>query len=121
MESTISKIATNTTTGYLDQGVLGLTVILFISLFVFMFYVNYKDRDELKELSNTLARLVTAQENYIEHQKSEKEHQEEFIGMISKINMEERRLTAECYSKVDDKLRELKAVSEKILEKVSNA
>jgi predicted aminopeptidase len=108
---TAGTIADNISKGYLDNGVLGLTALLFMFGFAIMFYLNMKDKtaqdktaSAIESMADSQAKMVTNQTNFTEQYKTSQAHHKEVVALIIDDRKVERANTKECYGKVENRL-----------------
>ena len=99
MEETLTSIAKNTTSAYLDYGVLGSTIVILLVVSSLLLWFLLKDRDSNKKFVETLENLSTTFDHFLELQSENEKHNKKLLEIVSQVNIQERQNTKDCYDK----------------------
>lgn len=102
--STMTDIAKNTSNTFLDNSVLGATVLLFGAMAVGLLYLFIKDNRSYKDIATSFERLVTNQESFTKAYSNTQEHHEEIVEMLIDMKKDEKLATQKCYEKLHTSL-----------------
>jgi len=89
---------------YLQQGVLGASVVVLLVAVVVLLSFILKDKKHQKQLADAISKTATNQEKFvIMYQESQKQHKE-IVSILNETLEIERKNTKECYINVANKL-----------------
>ena len=98
------ELVSKTVDIYLQQGVLGASVIVLLVAVVVLLSFILKDKKHQKQLADAISKTAVNQEKFvIMYQESQKQHKE-IINILNETLEIERRNTKECYINVANKL-----------------
>jgi len=98
--ATAGNIATNASSVYVEYGVLGVTVLLFVGTTIVLFWIVLKDKESQKTLSKSYERLVMNQEAHTTHFKESEANSKELISLLIQMKKDEKEISKDCYERL---------------------
>jgi len=103
VEETLSHVAKTTTNAYLENGVLGATIVVLLVVSAVLFW-QFMKQNELSSVINT---MEENEKEFLAIYKKSQEHHKEVTSLITQALEIERNNTKECYKNLDSKIDQL--------------
>jgi len=104
MTKSLENVAYTVGDKFLEQGVIGASMIMYFLISAILLWVILSDKGYQKNLSKTLDKMVENQTNFNLLYKESETHNREVIALITKTTELERQNTRECYEEVKKQL-----------------
>ena len=114
MEETANHVVTGVSDKFIEQGVMGASMMLFFIISAVLLWVILKDKQYQKIMADALSDMVENQKSFNTQYQASQLHHKEVLALIAETAKIERQNTKECYEKVEQHLTKLLMINKVI-------